>query len=152
MCILCITCMCMPREFCGQRSLSGCNLWGPQESDVTEWLALSQICMLIYTYTYSTIQVRIVEWAVIPFSRESSWRRDWTRVSLITSGFLPSEPPYILNINKNISIDICIYVSCQITLSSVEVLIFYFQLFPEYQYLLLKEFILLVDFSGGPVG
>ena len=51
---------------------------------------------------------------------------------------LPSELPYILDITKSISIDIYKYVSCQTTLSSVEVFVFYLQLFPEYHYLLLK--------------
>ena len=28
----------LAREFCGQRSLVGCRLWGCMESDTTEWL------------------------------------------------------------------------------------------------------------------
>ena len=33
------------------------------------------------------LQVRTLEWVVIPFSRGSSQFRDWTQVSCITSGF-----------------------------------------------------------------
>ena len=47
------------------------------------------------------LQARTLEWVVIPFSRESSWPRDWTRVSRITSGFLPYEPPYICFLANN---------------------------------------------------
>ena len=35
-----------------------------------------------------------LEWVAIPFSRGSSWPRDWTQVSLNASQMsLPSEPP-----------------------------------------------------------
>ena len=33
------------------------------------------------------IQARILEWAVIPFSRESFWPRNWTQISHITGRF-----------------------------------------------------------------
>ena len=33
------------------------------------------------------LQARILEWIVIPFSRGSSWPRDWTRVSCTTGRF-----------------------------------------------------------------
>ena len=39
------------------------------------------------------LQARILEWVVIPFSRGASQPRDWTQVSCIAGGFLPSEPP-----------------------------------------------------------
>ena len=32
-------------------------------------------------------QARILEWVAIPFSRESSWPRDWTRISCFAGGF-----------------------------------------------------------------
>ena len=38
-------------------------------------------------------QARILEWVAMPSSRGSSWPRDQTWVSRITSRFLPSEPP-----------------------------------------------------------
>ena len=38
------------------------------------------------------LQARILEWVAIPFSRGSSWPRDWTLVSCIAGRFLPSEP------------------------------------------------------------
>ena len=33
------------------------------------------------------LQARILEWVAIPFSRGSSWRRDWTRVSHVAGRF-----------------------------------------------------------------
>ena len=36
---------------------------------------------------HGILQARILEWVAIPFSRESSWSRDWTWVSCITDGF-----------------------------------------------------------------
>ena len=33
------------------------------------------------------LQARILEWVAIPFSRGSSWPRDWTQVSRIAGGF-----------------------------------------------------------------
>ena len=36
---------------------------------------------------HGILQARILEWVVIPFSRESSWPRDWTQVSCIAGGF-----------------------------------------------------------------
>ena len=37
----------LPREFHGQRSLSGCSSWGCKESDKTKWLIFSLSFMLI---------------------------------------------------------------------------------------------------------
>ena len=34
---------------------------------------------------------RILEWVAYPFSRESSWLRNWTGVSCTAGGFLPTE-------------------------------------------------------------
>ena len=36
---------------------------------------------------HGLLQARILEWVVIPFSRGSSWSRDWTRVSCIAGRF-----------------------------------------------------------------
>ena len=36
---------------------------------------------------HGILQARILEWIVIPFSRGSSWPRDWIRVSCITGRF-----------------------------------------------------------------
>ena len=41
---------------------------------------------------YGILKARILEWVVIPFSRGSSWPRDWTLVSC-TADRLSSEPP-----------------------------------------------------------
>ena len=37
--------------------------------------------------THRNLQARLLEWVSIPFSRGSSWPRDWTRVSCIGSRF-----------------------------------------------------------------
>ena len=37
-------------------------------------------------------QAQILEWVAICFSRGSSWPRDWTWVSCIVGGILPTEP------------------------------------------------------------
>ena len=46
---------------------------------------------------HGTLQVRILEWVTIPFSRGSSRPRNWSRVSCMAGDFtvdsLPSEPP-----------------------------------------------------------
>ena len=39
------------------------------------------------------LQARILECVAIPFSRGSSWPRNWTRVSCIAGRFLPAELP-----------------------------------------------------------
>ena len=42
---------------------------------------------------YGILQARILEWVAIPFSRGSSWPKDWTQVSCIAGGFFTAEPP-----------------------------------------------------------
>ena len=42
---------------------------------------------------HEILQSRILEWLAIPFSREPSWPRHWTRVSCIAGSSLLSEPP-----------------------------------------------------------
>ena len=45
---------------------------------------------------HGLFQTRTLEWVAIPFSRGSSWPRDWTCVSwgsCIKGGFFPAEPP-----------------------------------------------------------
>ena len=44
-------------------------------------------CSLPGSSVQGILQVRILEWVTIPFSRGSSWPRDWTRVSCIAGGF-----------------------------------------------------------------
>ena len=44
-------------------------------------------CSLPGSSAHGILQARILEWVAIPFSRGSSWPRDWTRVSYITSRF-----------------------------------------------------------------
>ena len=38
------------------------------------------------------LQARILEWVAIPFSKESFWSRDWTRVSCTAGRFFTTEP------------------------------------------------------------
>ena len=42
---------------------------------------------------HGSLQARILEWVAIPFSRESSWPRDQTRVSCITGRIFTTEQP-----------------------------------------------------------
>ena len=42
---------------------------------------------------HGILQVRILEWVALPFSRGSSQPQDQTQVSCIAGGSLPSEPP-----------------------------------------------------------
>ena len=44
-------------------------------------------CSLPGSSVRGSLQARILEWAAIPFSRASSWLRDWTQVSCITGRF-----------------------------------------------------------------
>ena len=50
------------------------------------------VCSLPGSSVHGILRVRILEWVVMPFSRESSWSRDWTWVSRIAGRFLLSEP------------------------------------------------------------
>ena len=44
-------------------------------------------CSLPGSSVHGILQTRILEWVAIPFSRGSSWPRDWTCVSWIGGGF-----------------------------------------------------------------
>jgi len=46
--------VCLPGEFCGQRSLVGYTLWGHKESDTTEWLTLSLSSSILGFYYFPT--------------------------------------------------------------------------------------------------
>ena len=97
----------LPAESQGRRSLVGFSSWGRQESDTTERLHFHVV--YIHTYTcvhaqslqscmtlcnpmdcslpgssvHGTSQARILEWAVISFSKGSSPPRDRTQISCI---------------------------------------------------------------------
>ena len=65
-----------------------------------KWKSLSHVQFFETAWTVACqaavdgiLQARILEWVAVPFSRGSSQPRDWTQVSLITGGFLPSETP-----------------------------------------------------------
>ena len=49
-------------------------------------------CSPLGSSVHGIPQARILEWVAIPFSRGSSWPRDWAQVSCIAAGSLPSEP------------------------------------------------------------
>ena len=40
------------------------------------------------SFVHGILQARVLEWVANPFSRGSSWPRDWTQVSCIADGFL----------------------------------------------------------------
>ena len=44
-------------------------------------------CSLPGSSTHGILQARILEWVAIPFSKGSSWLRDWTQVSRIAGRF-----------------------------------------------------------------
>ena len=70
----------------GQRSLAGYSPRRCKELDTTE-VYMCTGCNLPGSSLHGTLQVRILEWIAIPFSRGSSWTRDWTQVSRIAGGF-----------------------------------------------------------------
>ena len=43
---------------------------------------------------YGILQARILEWVAIPFSRGSSWPRDWTQVPCIAGGLELESPGF----------------------------------------------------------
>ena len=44
-------------------------------------------CSLSGSCIHGILQARILEWIAVPFSRGSSWSRDWTQVSCIAGRF-----------------------------------------------------------------
>ena len=57
-------------------------------------------CSLQGSSVHGISQARILEWVAIPFSRGSSWPKDWTWVSCIAGGFfteLPGKPIYTIS-------------------------------------------------------
>ena len=59
-------------------------------------LCKSMDCSPPGSSVYGILQARILEWVAIPFSRGSSWPRDWTPVSWgsgIVGKFFTTEPP-----------------------------------------------------------
>ena len=55
------------------------------------------LCNPCCSSVHGILQIRILEWVAVPFSREYSWPKDWTQVSCIIGRFLPSRPPGIAN-------------------------------------------------------
>ena len=56
-------------------------------------------CSLPVSSIHGILQARILEWIVIPFSRGSSWPRDWTWISCTAGRLwseLPGKPPKIV--------------------------------------------------------
>ena len=43
---------------------------------------------LLGSSVHEILQARILEWVAMPFSRQSSWPRDWTWVSCIAGGWI----------------------------------------------------------------
>ena len=44
-------------------------------------------CSLPGSFVHGILQARVLEWVAIPFSKGSSWPKNWTRVSWITGRF-----------------------------------------------------------------
>ena len=50
-------------------------------------------CSLPGSKVHVILQARILEWVAIPFSRGSSWPRDWSQVSCIADRLFTTGPP-----------------------------------------------------------
>ena len=50
-------------------------------------------CSLSGSSVHGILQARILEWVAVPFSKGSSWPRDWTRSPEFQVDSLPSESP-----------------------------------------------------------
>ena len=61
-----------------------CLLLSHVQLFATPWTVARQVSV------HGILQARILEWVAIPFSRGSSWPRDWTRVSCIAGRFFTS--------------------------------------------------------------
>ena len=59
---------------------------------VTDSATPQTVCSPPGSSIHGILQTRILEWVAIPFSRESSWPRDQTRVSCIRGGFYHLSP------------------------------------------------------------
>ena len=64
---------------------------------VKDTVKISQSCPTLCNpmdcTVHGILQARILEWVAFPFSRGSSWPKDWTWVSRTVGRCLPSEPP-----------------------------------------------------------
>ena len=72
--------------------------WETRESESVSYSVVSNSlqphgCSPPGSSVHGTLQARILEWVVLPFSRGSSWPRDRTRVSCIAGGFFTTVPP-----------------------------------------------------------
>ena len=95
----------------GQGGLACCGSWGHKDSDTTERLNWTELCLLAKLLqscptlcnpmdysppgfsVHGILQTRILEWVAILSSRESSQPRDWTYVSCIAGRSFTTEPP-----------------------------------------------------------
>ena len=69
-----------------------CHFFSIAKLYVTLWDALD--CSPPGSSVHGALQVRILEWVAISFSRRSSWSKDWTCISCIDRWILlPTEPP-----------------------------------------------------------
>ena len=98
----------LPGESHGQRRLADYSPKGCKESDTTSTISLNTLvnskhslqpqlndhCSAVSdslwphgSSVHRILQARILEWVTIPFSRGSSWPRDWTWVSCLAGRF-----------------------------------------------------------------
>ena len=64
-----------------------CDLNGESLTKVKVTQSCLTLCDSMNYTAHGILQARILEWVAFPFSRGSSWPRNWTRVSCITGGF-----------------------------------------------------------------
>ena len=72
-----------------QKSPAGCNPWHLKESYMSEASELPHCRWILYQLSHQG-NPRILEWVAYPFSRGSSWPRNWTGISCIAGGFFTS--------------------------------------------------------------
>ena len=64
--------------------------WGIREAQATQLCPIlcdPMDCNLLGFSVHGILQARILEWVAIPFSRGSSWPRDWSLVSHVAGRF-----------------------------------------------------------------
>ena len=71
---------------------------------------------------HGILQAKTMEWVVLPYSRGSSWSRDWTQVSCIVGGFLIEQATKSLKspaLAGGFFTTVCMYVSCSVMSDSL---------------------------------
>ena len=72
-------------SFIGKKgSIRGACVYACSVSQLCQGLCDPLDCSLPGSFVHGILQARILEWVATPFSRGSSWPRDWTQVSCVS--------------------------------------------------------------------